>query len=44
MTIGEPSVIVFLKSKNKDKLNIRLDQGFGKKNQNGFHLDVAEAI
>jgi hypothetical protein len=27
----------------KDKLNIRLDQGFGK-NQNGFYLDVAEAF
>jgi outer membrane protein assembly factor BamA len=27
----------------KDKLNVRVDQGFGK-NQNGFYLDVAEAF
>ncbi len=28
----------------KDKLNLRLDQGFGNQNQNGFYLDVAEAF
>lgn len=28
----------------KDMLNVRIDQGFGKKNQNGFYLDIAEAF
>lgn len=28
----------------KDHLNLRLDQGFGNQNQNGFYLDVAEAF
>ncbi len=27
----------------KDKLNIRVDQGFGKQHQQGFYLDIAEA-
>ena len=27
----------------KDKLNIRVDQGFGNKKQQGFYLDIAEA-
>jgi len=27
----------------KDKLNVRVDQGFGNKGQNGFYLDIAEA-
>ncbi|HEY5823985.1 MAG TPA: BamA/TamA family outer membrane protein [Cyclobacteriaceae bacterium] len=27
----------------KDKLNVRVDQGFGKQGQNGFYLDIAEA-
>ncbi len=27
----------------KDRLNIRVDQGFGNKSQNGFYLDIAEA-
>ncbi len=26
-----------------DKLNVRVDQGFGKQGQNGFYLDIAEA-
>jgi hypothetical protein len=28
----------------KDKLNVRVDQGFGKKQQQGFYLDIAEAF
>jgi hypothetical protein len=28
----------------KDKLNVRVDQGFGNKKQNGFYLDIAEAF
>lgn len=28
----------------KDLLNIRVDQGFGKKKQSGFYLDIAEAF
>jgi hypothetical protein len=28
----------------KDRLNVRVDQGFGKKGQNGFYLDIAEAF
>ncbi|HEY9048099.1 MAG TPA: BamA/TamA family outer membrane protein [Ohtaekwangia sp.] len=27
----------------KDRLNVRVDQGFGKKDQRGFYLDIAEA-
>lgn len=27
----------------KDRLNVRVDQGFGKKGQSGFYLDIAEA-
>jgi hypothetical protein len=27
-----------------DKLNVRVDQGFGKKGQDGFYLDIAEAF
>jgi hypothetical protein len=27
----------------KDKLNVRVDQGFGKQKQQGFYLDIAEA-
>lgn len=28
----------------KDRLNVRVDQGFGKKGQSGFYLDIAEAF
>lgn len=28
----------------KDRLNVRLDQGFGKAGQQGFYLDIAEAF
>jgi len=28
----------------KDRLNVRVDQGFGKKDQRGFYLDIAEAF
>lgn len=28
----------------KDLLNVRVDQGFGKKDQRGFYLDIAEAF
>jgi hypothetical protein len=28
----------------KDKLNVRVDQGFGKSQQQGFYLDIAEAF
>ena len=28
----------------KDRLNVRVDQGFGKKGQSGFYFDIAEAF
>ena len=28
----------------QDRLNVRVDQGFGKEGQNGFYLDIAEAF
>ncbi len=28
----------------KDRLNVRVDQGFGKKGQSGFYLDISEAF
>lgn len=28
----------------QDRLNVRIDQGFGKENQKGFYLDISEAF
>jgi hypothetical protein len=48
-TIGDNSVKpnagigLRLMLNKSDRLNIRVDQGFGKKDQKGFYLDIAEA-